>query len=68
MTAEQVEAFATVIAAIAALAAIAVAQDQLKNLAESSGMNGLMTVLQLESEMDSRAQRLDRVTLHVRKN
>ncbi len=67
MTAEVVTAIGTVIAAVAALAAAAIASDQLKNLVESSRMSGLAAVLAMESEISSRAEALDQFSFQFDK-
>jgi hypothetical protein len=59
MTADVVTATGTVIAAIAAIAAVVVASVQLKSLADSSRLSGLGAVLAMESEINSRGESLD---------
>jgi hypothetical protein len=65
MSAEYVTAWATVVGAIAAIAAVAVANGQLKNLADSFRMSGLAAVLTMESEMNSRAEKMDEFSFRI---
>jgi hypothetical protein len=58
-TASWVSAISTGLAAIAAIIAVLVAFWQLRNLNRTLRVNGLMAVLQLESEINSRKERSD---------
>lgn len=69
MTAEGITAAATVAGVIVAAAGVIVAivalylaKGQLVNLNQTLKMNGLMAVLQMEADMNSRKQRLDELT------
>ena len=66
MTAEQLTALGTVIAAIAAISAAMIAGNQLKNLADSFRMSGLSAVLAMESEISTRADALDQFDFQLR--
>jgi len=66
MTAEWTTAYATVAAALAAIAATAIAYWQLSNLNKTLRMNALTVVLQLESEMNSRKQRVEEYAAQLR--
>ena len=61
-----VAAIATAVAAIAAIAAVAVAYWQLSNLNESLKMSALTVVLQLESEMNARKEKVEEASAKVR--
>jgi hypothetical protein len=65
MTAEQVIAVGTVIAAVAAFAAAMIAGNQLKSLADSLKLNGLAAVLAMETEMNARLERLDEFNFKI---
>jgi len=64
-TAAWVEAVATVIGAIAAIAAVFVAYRQLSNLNTTLRMSVLAAVLQLESEMNARKRAVDEAACQV---
>lgn len=57
----------TFVAAMAACAAVWVAYKQLDNLNTTLRMNGLMTVLQIEAEMNARKLRVDELVFEIRK-
>lgn len=66
MTADWLNAWATVVAALAAIAGVAIAYWQLSNLNKTLRMNALTIVLQLESEMNARKQRLEEYAAQLR--
>lgn len=61
-----VEAIGTLAAAIAAFVAVAVAYWQLSNLNDSLKMGTLNVVLQLESEMNARKEKVEEASAKVR--
>jgi hypothetical protein len=65
MSAEWLTARATVVGAVAAIAAVAVANGQLKNLVVSFRISGLAAVLTMEAEMTTRADKLDEFSFRV---
>lgn len=62
-----VTAIATIVGALAAIAAVAVAYWQLNNLNQTLRMNGLMAVLQMEVDMNARKQRVDDLAAEIKK-
>jgi hypothetical protein len=60
-----VGATGTIFAALVALIAVVVAADQLKNLNNALRVNSLLALLQVEAEMNARADKLDEFNLQV---
>lgn len=66
MSADMVGAVGGVLAALAAGAGVAVAWYQLNNLNKALRMSGLMAVLQLESELNARKEKVDELSAKIR--
>jgi len=67
MSAEWVNAIATTVGVIVAIGGVSMAYFQLKNLRKDLKMSSLMAVLEIESEMNKRKEKLDEVNFNIRK-
>src|SRR5665647_1627298 len=66
MKSDEITAWATVAAAVAAFFGIIVAWVQLRGIKKGLGMSSLMAVLEIETQMNERKVRLDDCSAHVK--